>query len=229
MMRLYDLTGQRFSRLIVIEPGSRNSAGDARWLCQCDCGTKKMVTTGNLRKGTTQSCGCLHRERIVTHGLTDHELYRVWLGMIKRCEDPSCPAYPNYGGRGIKVCERWRASFPDFLADVGERPADPPWWTSSKACHSLDRKDNDGDYELANIKWSDHHEQNSNTRRSRNDVDIRIVVKLYVDDGVSGEAIAKRFRCSTGIIYRMLRAEGVVRHREDAQQLRRQHEKEVVS
>lgn len=126
----------------------------------CDCGQQRVVHLGNLLLGKTKSCGCLSKvvasDRLRTHGMSGTPIYRVWNAMRRRCNQPNYPAYKNYGGRGVKVCERWN-SFENFYADVGDAPF---------AGASLDRTDNNGDYEPNNIKWASKFEQANNTRRS---------------------------------------------------------------
>jgi hypothetical protein len=104
--------------------------------------------------GNTRSCGCLHRDRVITHGLSKCPEYTIWIGMRRRCEDPDDKGFKNYGGRGITVCPDWR-DFARFLADVGPRP-------STK--HSLERRDNAAGYAAENVVWATDAEQNRNMR-----------------------------------------------------------------
>ena len=158
MRKFIDLTGQKFGRLTVIYWIGREN-GRTLWKCKCACGKDAIVSTGSLRSANTQSCGCLHRDlciaRSTKHGMRHTATYRAWWAMKQRCGHKSQKCYPNYGGRGICVCERWK-EFPAFLEDMGERPDG----------HSLDRIDNSGNYEPGNCKWSTMLQQASNTRRS---------------------------------------------------------------
>lgn len=151
---LIDETGNRHGRLTVIER-AKNIDKNARWLCLCDCGTNTVVHGKCLRNGHTQSCGCLQRERAAesatSHGFCGTPTYTTWYGMKDRCTNPS---RPDYHGRGIVVCERWM-NFENFLKDVGARPS---------PAHSLDRRDNDGNYEPRNCRWVTRKEQNRNAR-----------------------------------------------------------------
>ncbi len=125
---------------------------------QCDCGTVKLIAKSSILRGLTQSCGCLHAEqqRVLkrTHGQSATKLYNVWNGMRQRCDNPKDSRYADYGGRGIRVCARWR-KFENFLADMGPRP---PGTT-------LDRENNNGNYTPRNCKWADRKTQNRNTRQ----------------------------------------------------------------
>lgn len=158
-MKALDLTGQRFGRLTV-ERRDGSQGGKTVWLAKCDCGGAARVTASNLRRGNTQSCGCLHvaraaglnRRHGASSGRTATPTYRSWKNMKMRCLSPACPAFPRYGGRGIKVCERWLL-FENFLADMGERPS---------LDHSIDRVDNDGNYEPGNCRWATRVEQSTN-------------------------------------------------------------------
>lgn len=162
--RSVDLTGREpFGRLTVLRfTGYVLSGGQgcAAWLCRCECGTEKVILAGNLTSGGSRSCGCVTLEKArlqktnLKHGKHGSPEYRIWHGMKRRCLGKS---YRNYGGRGIRVCARWRGrgGFVNFLTDVGERPSPE---------HSLERIDNDGDYEPGNVKWGTRFEQNRNRR-----------------------------------------------------------------
>ena len=149
----YIQAGAIFGRLTAIEDATYSS-DDIR--CRCECGTETVKTAVTL-KFRTRSCGCLKRERMETHGLTGHPLFPTWRNMISRTTNPADSAYANYGGRGITVCERWQGApdgFLNFVADVGVRP---------KGC-SLDRINNDGNYEPENVRWATAKEQMNNRR-----------------------------------------------------------------
>lgn len=154
MSKVVDITNQRFGRLVAVKPSDSDAKGKKRWLCQCDCGHSTVTTGDRLRQGITRSCGCRRNHRHGHAGSDRHELYTCWNNMIQRCTNPSHPGYKFYGGRGITVCERWH-DFPFFLADVGERPGRDL---------SIDRIDNDGNYEPGNVRWADRKTQTMNRR-----------------------------------------------------------------
>ena len=162
-----DLKGERFGRLVVLE-SSCPHMGVRAWVCRCACGAEVVATTAHLRRGGTRSCGCLYREAIAgrsrTHGRTGDPIYAIWRAMRQRCENRNDPVYPLYGGRGIAVCERWH-TFEHFVADVGERPADPEGWAGRRAYWSIDRIDVNGNYEPGNVRWADPQTQRANKRR----------------------------------------------------------------
>jgi hypothetical protein len=156
--------GTRFERLVILCRAESLPSG-ARWLCRCDCGVELKVRAADLKSGHTKSCGCFMVDTTIamstTHGHAPRgevsPTYVTYHAMIERCTNPKMENFPFYGGRGISVCERWRASFEAFLEDVGERPNGT----------TIERIDNDGNYEPGNIRWATKKAQMNNTRRSR--------------------------------------------------------------
>jgi hypothetical protein len=159
-----DLTGLRFHRLVAITYENRLCSKGRRgvWLCHCDCGKEVRVLSINLRRGLTKSCGCWRHDFIrgnTTHGRSNTRLYKIWSGIKTRCRTPNASAYPGYGGRGIRICDRWLGptGFVNFVADMGDRPGPG---------YSIDRINNDGHYEPGNCRWATAAEQQSNKRDS---------------------------------------------------------------
>lgn len=161
MTTLIDLKGKRFGRLKVLSRAPNESGKNAKWHCLCDCGGLKVVLSYALHKGITSSCGCIKREQNRTmftrHGYSRSPEWNAWQGLKNRCYSPTYKGYKNYGGRGIKVCERWMDCFDNFLADMGKRPS---------INHSIERLDVNGDYSPSNCTWATIDVQSRNRRNN---------------------------------------------------------------
>ena len=161
MTKLTVLTGRRFGRLTVIRRAP--DGAKVRWFCRCDCGVDRIVQAGDLVAGKTKSCGCLSAEIAKEKRIHPKHLHYeldVWKTMIQRCTNQNSASFTRYGARGIRVADRWvgRDGFRNFIADMGNRPS---------ADYSIDRIDNDGDYEPVNCRWATRTEQSNNTRTNR--------------------------------------------------------------
>lgn len=158
-----DITGNRYGMLVAIKRDEKRStnASGSYWICKCDCGRATSVRIGDLGSGNTKSCGC--RERM-KHNMSYSRLYGVWESMKQRCNNPNCDHYDVYGGRGIKVCDEWNNDFSAFQlwAEANGYDSDAPHGKCT-----LDRINNNGNYEPSNCRWVDMKTQASNRRTSK--------------------------------------------------------------
>lgn len=154
-----DITGYRFGDWTVLERLDHRN-GSTHWLCRCRCGAEKEVSGQHLKRGKTKSCGCHReeqaRERFTKHGLRGNVVYVTYGGIMDRCYNRNCAEYKWYGGRGITVCDRWRQHPKVFIEDMGPKPT---------PTHSIDRIDNDGNYEPGNCRWATRAQQRRNSSR----------------------------------------------------------------
>ena len=160
MRKVKDWKGERFGRLVAVEMVERDQKWrDHKWRFRCDCGGEAITGIKQAKSGHTKSCGCLFREAMVArntrHGLSrKHPIeYRIWKNMRGRCNTPTDSDYADYGGRGIRICDRW-TDFAAFFEDMGQRPEG----------HSLDREDVNGDYDPSNCRWATDKQQANNKR-----------------------------------------------------------------
>lgn len=194
-----DLSGQRFERLLVIKPMPRlGNTYQSIWHVRCDCGVEKFaVSYGSLMSGKTRSCGCLRKELASYRGPAKYykhqsnTLYVIYRGMRNRCLDPKCAAYPNYGGRGITICQRWLDSFEAFVDDMGEKPSSE---------HSIDRINPDGNYEPENCRWATAIQQSQNRRPF-----ARLIIFPWNGENLCVAEICRRENVSTDHVRKLLK------------------------
>jgi hypothetical protein len=182
-----DVAGRRFGKLQALE--LTHKSGHRAWLCVCDCGGQKVVGQYELRSGISTSCGCEFAKPGTKHGLSKTPEYRAWINIRGRCENENTPYWPIYGGRGIRVCERWRASFDAFLSDMGPRPSSD---------HSIDRINVNGNYEPSNCRWATRKQQLRNQRRNH-------IVEVDGKRCTLVEAVEERGLKYNTVLYRIIR------------------------
>ena len=194
MAEFVDLTLKRFGHWTVIERAGITERHAILWRCLCDCGQFRLILGFTLRSGASRSCGC---QSNVTHGHARpgklSREFQCWVSMRSRCRNQSNPGFKRYGGRGISVCQRWESSFENFLADMGPSPG---------ARYSLDRIDNDGDYEPGNCRWTTGKEQVRHLRKISED-DLDKVFERY-SEGMTQTQIAEVFGVSQGHVSAIL-------------------------
>jgi len=168
-MNRIDLSGKRYGRWLVVaysgprKPGITTSG--STWLCRCDCGTERSgIGYTALVSGHSKSCGCLRREtaskaaKYHDKPADHHAIYSIWQGIKTRCYNTDHPTFKGYGARGIKMCDEWLNDFTAFYQGIGPRPSKQ---------FSLDRRDNNGNYEPGNTRWVTRSTQMLNTRANR--------------------------------------------------------------
>ena len=168
-----DMINKKFGYLTVLKKTKYRKHDRVMFLCVCKCGNETYANSSDLKRGRKRSCGCLKSKNNATNNRSSHPLYKTWISMKYRCYNKNEKRYTDYGGRGIKVCDRWLESFDNFYEDMGDKP-------TSK--HSLDRIDVNGDYEPSNCRWADTFMQAQNTRlETKSKTKIKNII-LYYDD-----------------------------------------------
>jgi len=180
MPKLIDLTNQKFGRLVAIEKVGIDKQRGSLWKCVCDCSNLVIVRGRHLQGNRTKSCGCLVKDRLLKHGQTGTITYRTWSRMLERCTNKNRDGYSRYGGRGIKVCEKWLNSFNEFYKDMGEKPNGL----------TLERIDNDKEYSKENCEWATPKTQARNRGLSKKNT-----------TGVSGVSLTESntYRATIGV------------------------------
>lgn len=189
-MQPIDISGQRFGRVIALER-DYSLKGRTYWRCICDCGNMFSTVSYTLRVGECKSCGCSQkegaRERRTSHGMAGTKVYTTWQRMQARCYNETNKAFKDYGGRGIKVCDRWLESFENFLEDMGY----------PQPHESIDRRDNDGDYCPENCRWADNKTQARNKRNNHFivlDGDSKTIAEWGEITGIDENTISERLK-----------------------------------
>ena len=189
--RITNLVGTRFTRLNVLSR-AENRGRNIYWNCICECGQTSTVYGADLLRGKSKSCGCLQKEIATVHGFKKTSIYAIHNAMVNRCCNSNNSHYKYYGGRGIKVCKRWRDDITNFVKDMGHPPAGM----------SIERIDNDGDYTPKNCKWATRLEQSHNKRSTKlNVIAIKVIRYFYEEKGYSARRIADAYNLLHQTIY----------------------------
>jgi hypothetical protein len=187
--------GDVFGRLTIVGDAPRFRNGARRWRCRCECGNETESSDSEMRIGRVRSCGCFRRQRVrelmTTHGRSGGPTYKCWSSIIQRCTNPKNPSFSYYGGRGIRICERWRNDFALFIADMGPKPTPK---------HSIDRIDVNGNYEPGNCRWATATQQARNTRVSKLEAHEPAQIRWLVADGYSKASVSRFFSVSTSLV-----------------------------
>jgi hypothetical protein len=186
--RSRNIAGLTFGRLTVIERAGVSKNRFALWKCLCVCGSQRILSTATLTTGQTKSCGCMRREQTTTHGLSRTPIHSVWSAMMARCYNPESNRYESYHGRGITVCVRWH-NIELFLQDMGEPPAHGL---------SIERIDNEGNYEPGNCRWATQKEQARNRRTTlwiEYQGKTKSLAEWAEEIGFNYKQVWKRIRC----------------------------------
>jgi len=160
-MKQLNLVGKKFNKLTVLKYSHNNKHRVSYWKCKCDCGKYSIVRGSNLKSGKTKSCGCLKKKSFIKHGLRYHKHYKLYMGILERCYNKKCNYYEHYGARNIKMHKEWKTNmrlFFDYIENtLGDKPGKQ---------FTLDRINNNGNYEPGNLRWASKQEQAYNTRRT---------------------------------------------------------------
>lgn len=169
--RVIEMQGARYGAIVAVQIAGKASSGDLKWQFRCDCGGVFEANGYYARSGKIDCCPACSAERVrqasLKHGRTETPEFSTWTDIQTRCYNPNIKGFANYGGRGIRVCDRWLESFENFLADMGPRP---------EGDYSIERENNDGHYEPSNCRWATRIEQ-ANNRRTNVKVTIDGVTK----------------------------------------------------
>lgn len=192
-MKVGDIINKRFGRLLVLSCEGKYRDKDYLYKCQCDCGNIKLIARRSLISSNTKSCGCIKIEKLrqnKKHGLRKHPLYKIWYAMKDRCHNKNCIAYKNYGGRGIKVCDEWKNDFKKFYDWANEN--------GYKRNLSIDRINNNGNYEPNNCRWATSEEQGNNKRNNIfiKDENEKICIRKY----------CRKYNINYGYFWKFLRS-----------------------
>lgn len=191
--KLKDLTGQRFGRLLVLKLAGKSNDNHYKWLCQCDCGNTKIIIGRDITSGKTKSCGCFARQltsiRTLKHNMHGTKIYHIWISIKQRCNNSNNHKYKDYGGRGIKICKGWENDFMSFYN----------WSINNgyKEGLSIDRINNDGNYEPQNCRWVTMKEQANNRRNNHYIVyksEIHTITEWSRIIGISSSTIQRRIK-----------------------------------